>query len=84
MLIHQKLKIPRKNKQYLYGKFDLFAVVIALRYLIDAKEFRTFRKELHCLITSVLKQCPHIFQSTLYSEMGFPENWENISRYRKI
>ncbi len=84
MLIHQKLKIPRKNKQYLYGKFDLFAVVIALRYLIDAKEFRTFRKELHCLITSVLKQCPHISQSTLYSEMGFPENWENISRYRKI
>lgn len=39
-LLHKKLQIPQKNGNYLYGKQDLFAVVIALRYLISNKDFK--------------------------------------------
>ncbi len=83
MGLHSKLQLPQKNGQYTIGKKDLFAVVIALRYLIDSQEFKQFKAELKRLINSVLKNCPHISRELLFSKMGFPENWEKIVRYKK-
>ncbi|WP_242839184.1 hypothetical protein [Lachnospira multipara] len=82
-VLHRKLQIPQKNGQYAIGKKDLFAVVIALRYLIDNQEFKQFKAELKRLIHSVLKNCPHISQELLFSKMGFSENWEKIVCYKK-
>lgn len=77
------MQLPLKNGQYTIGKKDLFAVVIALRYLIENQEFKRFKTELKRLISSVLKSCPHISQELLFSKMGFPDNWEKIMRYKK-
>ena len=82
-VLHSKLQLPRKKGQYAIGKKDLFAVVIALRYLIDNQEFKQFKAELKRLIHSILKNCPHISQELLFSKMGFPENWEKIVCYKK-
>ena len=82
-LLHKKLQISQKNGNYLYGKQDLFAVVIALRYLISAEDFKIFKSGLTKLINKVLKQCPHLTRKQLLSEMGFPENWDKIMRYKK-
>lgn len=83
MILHNKLHLPRKKGQYTIGKNDLFAVVIALRYLIDNDEFKQFKTGLKRLINSVLKNCPHISQELLFSQMGFPTNWEKINCYKK-
>lgn len=82
-LLHKKLQITQKNGSYLYGKQDLFAVVIALRYLISNEDFKTFKSSLSKHISKVLKQCPHLTRERLLKEMGFPENWEKIMRYKK-
>ena len=82
-LLHKKLQIPQKNRSYQYGKQDLFAVVIALRYLISDEAFKAFKSGLTKLINKVLKQCPHLTREQLLEEMGFPENWEKIMRYKK-
>ena len=82
-LLHKKLQISRKNGNYQYGKQDLFAVVIALRYLISPRDFKEFKSGLTKLINKVLKQCPHLTCDQLLTEMGFPENWEKIMRYKK-
>lgn len=82
-LLHKKLQIPQKNGNYQYAKQDLFAVVIALRYLISDKDFKTFKSCLTKLINKVLMQCPHITREQLLKAMGFPENWEKILRYKK-
>ncbi len=82
-LLHKKLQIPIKNGNYLYGKQDLFAVVIALRYLISNEDFKVFKTNLAKLINNVLKQCPHLTREQLLEEMGFPVNWDKILRYRK-
>lgn len=37
--LHAKLKILRKGNQYIYGEQDLFAVVIAFRYLLPKEDF---------------------------------------------
>ena len=83
-LLHQKLQIPRTNNHYVYGKQDLFAVVIALRYLISIAEFKQFKTVLSKLIKTVLKQCPHLTEKQLLDNMGFPANWDKISRYSKV
>ena len=83
-LLHQKLQIIQNNNHYVYGKQDLFAVVIALRYLINNDEFRLFKTALSKLIKTVIKQCPHLTEKQLLNNMGFPANWDKISRYRKI
>ena len=81
--ISNKLDIHQKNGQYITGKQDLFSVVIALRYLIGDNEFVHFKCNLSKLITQVLKDCPHLLKEQLLKEMGFPENWSDISRYKK-
>ena len=42
--LHQKLNIQKKGQQYLYGKRDLFALMIALRYLLPSSEFGSLKK----------------------------------------
>lgn len=49
-LLHRKLSIHQKKNLYLYGKNDLFAIVIALRYLISNDEYKKFYHSLRLLI----------------------------------
>lgn len=80
--LHRKLSIPMQGSQYQYGKNDLFAVVIAFRYLLPDKDFRLFKKRLVKSIDDVSKKLIHIEHTDLLEKMGFPENWKNITRYR--
>lgn len=83
MPLHKKLNIQQKNGQYTGGKNDLFAVMLALRYLIDNEDFKKFKRNLLHIINNVLKKCPHLSKEQLLNAMGFPENWDKILRYRK-
>lgn len=73
---HHKLHIPKNNSLYIYGKSDLFAAVIALKYLLDASDFRAFYYELKKTI-----KIYHPSDNTLKS-MGFPTNWMSILRIK--
>ena len=83
MPLHNKMQLPLKKGQYRIGKQDLFAVVIALRYLIENDDFKHFKSTLTRLIKNVLKKCPHLPEDQLLKEMGFPKNWNKITRYKK-
>lgn len=80
--LHQKLFIPMNGVQYRYGKNDLFAVVIAFRYLISARDFLVFKKKLSRLIDNASMELKHMDNSELLERMGFPTNWKDITRYR--
>ena len=82
--IHRKLNIAQKGTQYMYGKNDLFSIVIALRYLLNEGWYKEFIKELKMLIDKYLKKHDSISERELYEKMGFPENWRKITRYRKL
>lgn len=80
--LHKKLSIPMNGIQYQYGKKDLFAVVIAFRYLIPAKDFLAFKKKISRLIDNASTSLTHMDDSELLERMGFPPNWKDITRYR--
>jgi len=65
----------------LNGKNDLFAVVVALRYLLSNKWYKEFKKELVVLIQKYLKGHDSISREELLNRMGFPDNWKDITRY---
>ena len=44
--LHKKLSLPQSGNQYEKGKQDLFAVVIAFRYLLPGKDFLEFKRKL--------------------------------------
>lgn len=80
--LHAKLEIHKKGDQYINGKNDLFAVVIALKYLLNTKWYKEFIKELKTVIGKYLKKHDSISEQELYDKMGFPHNWKKVTRYR--
>lgn len=79
--LHHNMSIPKQGIQYQYGKNDLFAVVIAFRYLLPDKDFLIFRKRLIQLINAISKKLTHLNNHDLLEKMGFPQNWKTIARY---
>jgi hypothetical protein len=67
-----------KNGDCVYGKQDLFGVVIALRYLLEAPAFIQFFRKLEELIRSHPDNT--VFPKTeLIKNMGFPANWQDAA-----
>lgn len=81
-LLHKKMKIPQKGTQYLYGKHDMFALLIAFRYLLDKEDFKIFKKELTKLLNSFSATTSSNQKDKLLRAMHFPSNWTNITRYK--
>lgn len=83
-LLHSKLEITTTGGHYDNGKVDLFAVFIAVRYLLSKSDFIELKRRFLLLIKEYTKKSNRITEEQLYSYMGFPEKWKSISRYKKI
>lgn len=81
-ILHSKLGIAKNGNQYLCGKRDLFGVVIAFRYLLTKQDFLDFKRKLSRLIENYMKKSSRLSEQQLLLEMGFPENWKMITKYR--
>lgn len=83
MPLHEKMKIQKIGQEYVVGKQDLFAVVIAMRYLLPNDWFIAFKKALIKVIGQYLKRSQYFSEAQLLSFMGFPLNWKSVTRYKK-
>ncbi len=81
-VLHSKLHITQAGSQYKQGKKDLFGVVIAFRYLLPTDSFLQFKRNLVLLIDKYVRNSSRITETELLEQMGFPENWKLITRYR--
>lgn len=77
--LHEELHISQRGTQYICGKRDLFAVVIAFRYLIPTQAFITFKEALAKEIDLFCAKCSALSQDELLAKMNFPSNWKNIT-----
>lgn len=83
-LLHKKLGIVKNGSKYVYGKNDLFSVVIAFRYLLPQKDFLKFKKQMIHILKSYESQNSNLKRNDLFKYMGFPENWKDLTKFRKI
>lgn len=82
LMLHEKLNIPlnANGNEYTYGQRDLFSVVISFKYLLDSSDFKEFKNSLSKLIKRYQRKSK---VEIAIKEMGFPSNWETITKYRK-
>lgn len=83
-LIHKRLNIPKNGSIYICGKNDLFCVVIAFRYLLPQNDFLVFKKQLVHILNQHEKKNSNLKLNKLYEYTGFPPNWKQITKFRKI
>lgn len=79
---HMELDIPMTNDEYIYGKNDIFAVVIMLKYMLTESDFTDFINEVSYELSLLDGRVDVIPQSKILDRMGFPSNWENISKIK--
>ena len=77
---HRMLYITKADCEYIYGKNDLFALVIILKFILDKDDFTLFMNEISYEIdrlSGILKVIR--IDKVLYA-MGFPSNYKEIVR----
>lgn len=77
--IHFSLDIPKDEDGYIYGKDDLFSLVIMLKSLLSDTEFSEMYSELGYEIDLLDSRINIVPLVSILNKIGFPENWRDIS-----
>ena len=75
---HGELNIPIMNDEYIYGKNDIFAVIIMFKYMLDKNDFRDLVREIDYELNLLDSRVESISQDKILDIMGFPNNWTEI------
>jgi hypothetical protein len=77
---HAYLDIPRTDGEYIYGKDDLFALVIILKQLLREEDFTLLINELSYELDILDGKIDSIEVEKILDRMGFPVNFREIAR----
>lgn len=75
---HELMNIPKMDGEYIYGKNDLFAVIIIFKILLNKKDFRLMMKEIEYEIELLDGRIDTISIYKILDRMGFPKEYINI------
>jgi abortive infection bacteriophage resistance protein len=75
---HKELDIPFIDHEYIYGKGDLFAVVIIFKYLLSKDDFRLFINEVEYELSRLDGKLHSIPLDPVLDRMGFPKNYSQL------
>ena len=75
---HDYMKIPKMDGDYIYGKKDLFAVIIIFKILLNRKDFRLMMKEIEYEIELLDGRVDTIPITKILDRMGFPKDYIEI------
>lgn len=82
-IYHQLLNIPKADDEYIYGKCDLFSLLIIMKELLVNEEFKSMIIELENAVSTLDYNLSTIKVEKVLDKMGFPSNWyelKNIER----
>ena len=77
-IYHEELNIPKMDAEYIYGKNDLFAVIIIFKILLTDDSFRLMLKEIEYEIEKLDGRIDSIPIEKILDRMGFPTNYMDI------
>jgi abortive infection bacteriophage resistance protein len=75
---HRLLNIPTNEDGYIYGKSDLFSMIIIMKYLLTPEEFKLLVYEIGYEIDLLDGKVDAVPLSKILNRIGFPENWREI------
>ena len=75
------MNIPKMDGEYIYGKNDIFAVIIIFKILLSKKNFRLMKKEIEYELELLDGRVDTIPINKVIDRMRFPKDYiEIISR----
>ena len=77
---HNLLNIPKMDGEYIYGKDDLFAVIIILKRLLSDDDFHLLLQEISYELDILDGKVKTIPIGKIMDTMGFPENYKDMLR----
>ncbi len=75
---HKKLNIFKMDDEYIYGKDDVFALVIIFKFLLEDSEFRLMLKEFEYELEKLDGKVDSIPVEKILDTMGVPKNYMEI------
>ena len=77
---HNLLNIQKMDGEYIYGKNDLFALIIILKRILQKNDFNLFIKEIEYELDILSGKLKSINIDKVLDAMGFPINYKEIER----
>ena len=75
---HKLLNIDITNGEYIYGKNDIFALIIILKRLLTDVDFKMMMNEINYELDRLTGKLKTISIEDVLDRMGFPENYKDI------
>ncbi len=76
---HFLLNIPQVDDKYIFGKSDIFALIIILKQMLTFSDFKMMMNEIDYEIDWLSSKLKSIDAQKILYRMGFPENYKQIS-----
>ncbi len=76
---HEILNIEKIDGEYVYGKNDLFALIIIIRQLLTETEVKNLVLEIEHVLQNLEYNLKSITIDKVLDRMGFPPNWKDIA-----
>jgi len=75
---HLELDIPKVDDEYIYGKHDIFALIIILKHMLTYTDFKMMMNEIDYEIDWLASKLKSIDVQKILYRMGFPDNYKQI------
>ena len=82
-IYHKLLDIPKENNEYIYGKNDLFALLIIMKQMLSTEEFKNMTLELENVVQTLNYNLHTIRIEKVLHRMGFPTNWKDLAKIER-
>ncbi len=76
---HKLLNIEMTDEEYVYGKDDLFALIIIMKQMLMEDEFHDLMGEIGYEMDLLKGRIKSISFDDVLVKIGFPQNWRDIS-----
>lgn len=77
--VHTILNIEQDDFGYIYGKDDLFAIIIIMKYMLTDVEFKELINEIGYEIDVLDGKVDVVPLNSILNRIGFPNNWRDIT-----
>ena len=82
-IFHQLLRIKKEDDEYIQGKNDLFALIIIMKQMLTADDFKNMTLELDNIIETLNYNLQTIDIMRVLEKMGFPVNWKDLANIER-
>ena len=79
---HSVLNIPKMDGEYIYGRNDLFALIIILKRILKTHDFNMMLNELSYELDILEGKLESISIDKILDQMGFPTNYKELGRIK--